>query len=458
MKKGMIIALTLALTAISAWAQDTPEEPKEINLTLQERELVDSNNDFAFKLFRKARTEENKVLSPLSVTMALGLANNGAAGQTQQEICNTLGFGDAGADAINVFCHKMMTEGSHLDPKTKVNMANTIFVNLPRELLPDFVQKANEYYDAQPQSRDFADGETMDVINQWASDHTEGMIPIVLTEETFNPDAASYLLNAIYFKGEWVTKFDKENTKDEPFDGGQVVPMMLQEAELPYTTTETCQAVKLPYGNKAYDMTVLLPLEGKTVADVLAQLDGERWSQLAQEMQATDIILKLPRFETETDQGLKDIMSELGMPSAFNPFTADFSNFCTTNPYISHMKQNAKIQVDEEGSVAAAVTVIGYSNSVIESVPFIANRPFLYIISEQSTGVIFFIGQYMGPGDPSKPNIEDPTGIESSPIAHPSPLTPVYDLQGRRISPLTPHSLSLKKGLYVTQGRKFVIK
>ena len=432
-------------------------ERHDLQMAEEEKQLISANNDFAFKLFRKARTEENKVLSPLSITMALGMLNNGASGQTRQEICNTLGFGDAGADAINAFCHKMMTEGTALDQKTTVNIANTIFVNEPYKLLPDFVQKANDYYDAQPETRDFADDETLDVINQWASDHTEGMIPKVLTEDQFDPAAVSYLLNAIYLKGEWATRFDKNNTKDEPFNGGQVVPMMFLDEDFPYYETETYQAVKLPYGNKAYDMTVLLPHEGKTVADVLDALDGQTWEQLGKKMVKYELYLKLPRFETETDQNLKDIMSDLGMPSAFNGQTADFSAFCTIPTFIGLMKQNAKIQVDEEGSVAAAVTVVGaIPLSAGES--FFADRPFLYIISEQSTGVIFFIGQYMGPGDPSKPDNNDSTGIESSHTAHPSPLTPVYDLQGRRISPLTSHRSPLKKGLYVTKGRKFVVK
>ena len=162
------------------------QAPKEIELTDGERQLITSNNDFAFNLFRKARGNESIVLSPLSITFALGMLNNGAAGQTQQEINQTLGFGEAGADAINAFCQKMLAEAGTLDNKTKALIANTIFVNegFGYRLQEDFVKKAGDYYNAQPQNRDFADGETMSVINQWASDHTEGMIPSVLDEST----------------------------------------------------------------------------------------------------------------------------------------------------------------------------------------------------------------------------------------------------------------------------------
>ena len=186
------------------------QAPREIELTDGERQLIANNNDFAFNLFRKARGNESIVLSPLSITYALGMLNNGANGQTLQEINQTLGFGEAGADAINAFCQKMLIEASTLDDKTKALIANTIFVNegLGYRLQDDFVKKVNDYYNAQPQSRDFYDGETMDVINQWASDHTEGMILSVLDEESFKPSSVSYLLNALYFKGAWSKPFD----------------------------------------------------------------------------------------------------------------------------------------------------------------------------------------------------------------------------------------------------------
>ena len=232
-------------------------ELKEIDLTDGEQQLVISNNDFAFNLFRLTRGETSSVISPLSITFALGMLNNGAAGQTMEEINRTLGFGEAGADAINAFCYKMLTESNTLDEKTKALIANTIFVNegLGYQLQDGFIEKVNEFYNAQPQSRDFNDGQTMDVINQWASDHTEAMIQEVLHEETFNPLAVSYLLNAIYFKGEWTVPFDVANTKDEAFGGGPVVPMMHKPyTEFLYAENDLYQTVTLPYGIGSYNM------------------------------------------------------------------------------------------------------------------------------------------------------------------------------------------------------------
>ena len=423
------------------------DAPKEIELADGEQELINSNNDFAFNLFRKARGDKSKILSPLSITFALGMLNNGADGQTLQEINQTLGFGEAGADGINAFCKKMLKEANTLDDKTKAMIANTIFVNegLGYRLQEGFVDKANTYYDAQPQNRDFADGETMDVINQWANDHTMGMIPKVLDEDSFHPDVVSYLLNALYFKGMWSNPFRKDMTRNESFGGGEEVPMMHKMGqEFQYTENDLYQAVVLPYGNGAYQMTVFLPREDKTVGDVLETLNGSNW-QLEGSWKEVD--LKLPRFETDTYQPLVKEMSELGMPTAFS-LLAEFPWFCNTPVYISNMFQVAKIKLDEEGTEAAAVTVIEMTESAMPEEPkrFHANRPFLYVISEQSTGAIFFIGQYTG-----GVTADIRTGIvatKAEPKTGANDL--IYNLSGQRLSQ------EPARGLYIKNGKVMI--
>ena len=429
MKKKVLWAAVALMTAIGLGACSSddnaaPDEPlsnedndrKDISLTRSEQELVNSNNDFAFNLFRKmalrlsdgscsacyAEPEKSQIVSPISITYALGMLNNGAAGETQAEINQVLGFEKAGADGINAFCQKMLEEAPKLDKLTKVMIANTIFMNKGYELKPDFVSKAKTFYDATPETRDFADGKTRDVINKWGSDHTEGMIPEVLKPDEFDPSAVSYLLNAIYFKGAWAEKFDKSDTQNETFkgyDAEKQVPMMHQEHEFNYTETDDCQALRLPYGNNAYTMTILLPKEGKTTSDILATLTADTWQQF-QYMGSAIVDVKLPRFESQSDIDLTTIMSALGMPRAFTA-AAEFPDFCNVPTYIGLMKQVAKIKLNEEGTEAAAVTVIGMKNesagpSEPQYVNFHATRPFLYVISEQSTGAIFFIGQYMG--------------------------------------------------------------
>ena len=422
--------------------------PKEIELAEGEQELINSNNDFAFNLFRKARGDKSKILSPLSITFALGMLNNGADGETLKQINQTLGFGDAGADAINVFCQKMLKESNTLDEKTKAMIANTIFVNegFGYRLQEGFIDKANTFYDAQPQNRNFADGETMDVINQWASDHTMGMIPEVLKEDSFNPDAVSYLLNALYFKGIWSSPFKKEETQDESFGGGDEVPMMHQFKEgLLYTENDLYQAVRLPYGNGAYRMDVFLPREDKTVGEVLETLSGSNWQP---EYENTDVDLKLPRFETDTNQDLVKVMSDLGMPTAFKEY-AEFPYYCNVPACIGQMFQVAKIKLDEQGTEAAAVTVIGIETTGMPSppIPFYANRPFLYVISEQSTGAIFFIGQYSGGVDADTRTGIIATKVQTEATAN----NQIFNLSGQQLSQEPAHGLYIKNGKVVVK-------
>ena len=423
------------------------DAPKEIELAEGERKLIESNNDFAFNLFREARIDTSCVLSPLSITYALGMLNNGADGQTLKEINQTLGFGEAGADAINAFCQKMLREANTLDEKTKALIANTIFVNegLGFRLQEGFIDKANTYYSAEPQNRDFNDGETMDVINQWANDHTEGMIPEVLNEASFHPEAVSYLLNALYFKGMWSSPFKKEMTTNESFGGGKEVPMMHKMGQdFQYTENDLYQAIRLPYGNGAYQMTVFLPREDKTIGEVLETLNGSNWQF---DSLPTEVDLKLPRFETDTYQPLVKEMSELGMPSAFT-LLAEFPWFCNRSVYISNMFQVAKIKLDEEGTEAAAVTVIGYDSTAMPDEPkrFHANRPFLYIISEQSTGAIFFIGQYTGGVTADVRSGIVGTKSESKTASNHQ----IYNLSGQRLSK------EPVRGLYIKDGKVMI--
>lgn len=443
--KKLLPLLTATLLTFTAQAQDFPGTPKSIELNLQEHALVKGNNDFAFRLFRSVRNDNDLVVSPLSITYALGMLNNGAAGITRQEICQTLGFSETDADGINNFCKKMHTELPALDEQTKVMISNAIFLN-ECNLLPDFEQKAHDYYDATTETRNFGDGETMKVINQWGSDHTMGMIPSIFDEQTFNPLATSYLLNAVYFKGLWTLKFDKNETQDELFDGTITIPMMHLLNDLPYYENATFQAVSLPYGTGAYQMTVILPREGKSISDILPQMNSEMWQELYTHLESVDV--KLPHLDITTQLNLVETMSALGMPSAFNAETANIPNFCSTPQYISNMGQVAKIKLDEDGTEAAAITWIeiatGSDNEPV-TYEFHANRPFLYVISEQSTGVILFIGQFTGKN--ATGNI--PSGVKA-PTREKTEPSAVYDLSGRRLKGCP------AKGFYISDGRKII--
>jgi serpin B len=267
------------------------------------------------------------------------------------------------------------------------------------------------------------------------------MINKVLSEEEFVlcKDYVSFLLNALYFKGKWAAPFNKEYTREESFNGGTKVPMMYQGGYYMYTENDLYQAIKLSYGNGSYLMTVYLPRQGKTISDVLDKLDGKSWQFYTN---SRSVALKLPRIETDTEVNLTPIMMALGMPTAFDPDDAEFPDFCNYPTYIGLMKQLAKIKLDEEGTEAAAVTVVVVapgSASQEQTAEFFATRPFLYIISEQSTGAIFFIGQYMGDGTTKIANVKQNENQNEKRI---------YNLSGQRLQVPPAH------GLYIENGRK----
>ena len=344
---------------------DPVEPPTTLELTRAEQEMVNSSNGFAFNLFRMAQdAKESQILSPISIIYVLGMLNNGAAGETQEQINNVLGFSETGANGINNFCYKMLQRASTFDEQTKVMISNNIYVNTDRgcHLFPAFVTTAKAFYEAEPESRSFSDGKTRDVINQWASDRTEGMIEEVLKEDEFNPSSFSYLLNAIYFKGTWQYQFDKNMTIDEEFIHAgstkelMIKPMMRQIAKFNYAENDTYQALCLPYGNGSFQMTVLLPKANTNAVPQVPTI--EVWQQIQQQMRPATVNVILPRFESDTNIGLIPIMTKLGMTRAFDGDFAEFPHFCPARTHIGLMKQVAKIKLDEEGTEAAAVTVI----------------------------------------------------------------------------------------------------
>ena len=385
--------------------------PARIRLSSAEKAMVVQSNAFAFNLFNVRvwggasgpcfQKLENVILSPLSITYALGMLNNGAAGDTQAQINKVLGFGETGVDGINTFCKRLMDSIPLVDPRVRLKIANNIYVNKGYELKDDFVTKAKNFYSAQPETRDFADGNTRNVINKWVSNHTNGMIPELIKSSEFNPAAVSYLLNAIYFRASWREEFNKNNTRDDVFKtvSGNKLPckMMHSERNTSYTETSDMQVVRLRYGTGFFAMTFFLPKQSNAYPRVPTI---DEWSSLRF---TTDAIvdLDLPRFKTDTDLALNGVLENLGMTDAFSA-KADFRNFCDQPTYISLIKQAARISVDEEGTEASAATAIDLATANIgeekepERKTFHANHPFSYVISELQTGAILFIGQYIG--------------------------------------------------------------
>ena len=416
MKKALFIAAiaSIAVMGLSCSELDDPVSEndmiprKDIVLTKAQTEFVKANNGFALELFKNvAREEKDKslLISPLSVTIDFGMVNNGAVGQTQQEIYETLGYKESSVEGLNAFCQTMMTQSAEVDPSTKLEIANAAVVNKMYPGLKDsFTKTVKSVYEAEVIYKDFSKDNIKKLVNDWCNKKTHGMIPELLKQPVQASEYAHFL-NAVYFKGIWTNKFKKSETNKETFtreDGSKTtVKMMHQKDRFNYGgIPDLCKAVSLPYGNQAYRMTLLLPMEGKTLANLVEKLDASTWSSLR--MTGFDVDIKIPSFETEYFVSLKEILPKMGIKQAFST-NADFSAMSSTpGLYIGDVLHKAKIKVDEEGTEAAAVTDITMLSGAagpgmtLPTYEFHADRPFLYIITEASTGAIYFIGQNTG--------------------------------------------------------------
>ena len=389
------------------WSVNEEVDESFLILSDAQHEMVNNNNSFAFSLYNKTMGMNSRVVSPLSVTYLMSMLANGADGETQQQILATLGWAGEGIQQpslqdINDYSRMLIEKTARLDKAVTVEIANYVAVNKEFKLNSKFQKSVERDYKAGVESLNFTSPSTLKRINDWCNDRTHGMIPSIINE--LDPDAVSYLMNAIYFNGTWKDKFSKEETKQEMFRGYtrdiQYVDMMHRHGEYFYADGDGYSAVSIPYGNGAFRMTVILPIEGSFLRDVMASMDGGKFQALQRSMEKCNVDLKIPRFTTEVDLPLNDIISALGAPLIFSS-QADFSQFARGNFYVSKMFQKAKIEVSEEGTKAAAVTAAIMMMSAMRpekkrNVVFHADSPFAYIISENSTGSIYFMGQYTG--------------------------------------------------------------
>lgn len=389
------------------WSVNEEVDESFLILSDAQHEMVNNNNSFAFSLYNKTMGMNSRVVSPLSVTYLMSMLANGADGETQQQILATLGWAGEGIQQpslqdINDYSRMLIEKTARLDKAVTVEIANYVAVNKEFKLNSKFQKSVERDYKAGVESLNFTSPSTLKRINDWCNDRTHGMIPSIINE--LDPDAVSYLMNAIYFNGTWKDKFSKEETKQEMFRGYtrdiQYVDMMHRHGEYFYADGDGYSAVSIPYGNGAFRMTVILPSEGSFLRDVMASMDGGKFQALQRRMEKCNVDLKIPRFTTEVDLPLNDIISALGAPLIFSS-QADFSQFARGDFYVSKMFQKAKIEVSEEGTKAAAVTAAIMMMSAVRpekkrNVVFHADSPFAYIISENSTGSIYFMGQYTG--------------------------------------------------------------
>jgi len=404
------IAPVLLLAAGCASADDAPTGPTgpidrlPRPLSATEQALVTHANTFAFRLLNEVAASEakpNVVLSPLSASFALGMLLNGAADQTWTEMRDALALEGLEQSEINAGYASLIELLVDLDPRVRFDIANSVWLREGFPFEPAFADSVRSRFDATVQTLDFAQPAALSTINGWVEDATEGRIERMIDEIT--PDDVLFLMNAIYFKGDWRAPFDPERTSSAAFRtaSGQpvMVPMMSMEdqplrfADMPDGT----KVLEMPYGGDAYAMDFVLPPDGVPAAELAATLDPSTWQGWLAALNTVEVMVRMPRFELAYERTLNDDLRALGMQDAFIESQADFARLTPAQVYVSFVKQKSFLKVDEVGTEAAAVTGIGVRVTSLGPHIFL-DRPFLFAIRERLSGAILFIGVI---GDPS---------------------------------------------------------
>lgn len=375
-----------------------PEPDISRELTKVETDLVESDNAFGLELFKRLSASDpdsNIFMSPLSVAMALGMAYNGADGTTQEAMQSTLGLSGLSLEEINASYQSLIALLTKLDSRVKFQIANSIWYREDFAVEQEFLDVNQTYFDAEVAALNFNSPDATQVINDWVSDKTNGRIEKIIN--TIPGDVVMYLINAIYFKGTWTYRFDPNRTVDGTFhrQDGSTVPcrLMTQTADCDYFSNELCFGVDLPYGKEKFSMTVLMPHADVGIDALIANITQETWDEWMAGFSQHEISLYLPRFKLEYEKTLNDALIALGMGIAFTP-GADFTRIHESGGiWIDEVKHKTFVEVNEEGTEAAAVTSVSFTDSMPAAVTF--DHPFLYVIRERQSGTILFIGKMM---------------------------------------------------------------
>ena len=376
------------------------KEPKQLYLSQQEKQLMNRCNDFSFNLLSQAAANEqseNIVLSPLSASMLIGMLMNGADGETLAQMQQVTGFGEADQDEINEYYKKLIDVLPALDTETKVRLANGIWMVEGYPFKPAFAEVCRQAFEAEVKNvPTFLDDNVLKDINNFAARNTENKIKEVISRDMVNSETIMVLANALYFKGKWKDKFKKTDTRDRTFKtikGTEIqTPMMHRTDEMTYAEGEDFQMVELPYKGYKYCADIILPAEGVDVRRFADELDAERWQQMVDSRWEPEVELALPKFTVKYARDLTSDLKALGMPSALN-VGANFSRLTDMACHVDLIKQDCFMQLDEEGTEAAAVTIgIGKNDAapIGDYRQMIVDRPFILVLREKDYGTILF--------------------------------------------------------------------
>jgi len=382
--------------------------------------VVKGNTEFAFNIFREINKEETEkgdsiksiFISPLSISMALSMAYNGAAGETKEAMEKALNYQGIGIKDLNESYKNLVKYLEKPDDKVELSINNSIWIRQGEKIKDDFIKINKATFNAHIEQLDFSKDTAAEKINKWIDEATKGKIDNVITPP-IPAETIMYLINAVYFKGEWTISFDESRTYDTLFNqcNGNFtkVKMMTRKDRTEYTETKEYKAVRLPYGNGKISMYCILPMVSTGIDDLINGLNADKWDEIREGMQEVEELqLDIPRFNVEYGvKSLNDSLIRLGMGVAFGT-KADFTGIrddtyisgAKVNTAISNVLHKAVIEVNEAGSEAAGVTVVEMSDGAApdekKSHSFKADRPFLFIISDDETGSILFMGKFMG--------------------------------------------------------------
>lgn len=409
MKTSLIAILILLFVNVSC--EKTNSGLEEIqNLPEKSAQLINSDNAFGLDLFSRvvsqAEKNTNTTVSPLSVSLALAMTYNGAQGETKTEMEKAMKLSGLTPEQINN-SHKALVEALRSgDSQVVLEIANAIYYHQGFTVLPDFISVNQNFYLAEVEALNFGNtNEALKTINGWVAQKTHDKIPTII--DKIDPLLRMVLLNAIYFNGIWKNKFGERDTHNYPFyfaDGTKKdVATMKLETSLEYSSNDLFSAVNLPYGNGQFQMTVLLPNEGKTTKNVISELNMDNWPKWMESFKSENsVVVNMPRFKFSWELKLNEILQKMGMKQAFIGEVANFSGISGARDlFIGYVIHKTYIDVNENGTEAAAVTAVGmFTTSSGEPDPrkyFTVNRPFLFAITEKTTGAILFIGEVTNP-------------------------------------------------------------
>lgn len=385
------------------------------SLTEAEERTIRATNRFGFRLLGELHAgepAENLFISPLSASMALGMAMNGADGRTFEATRSTLGFSERDLTSINESYRGLIELLRGLDPRVDFRLANAVWLQEAWPFRPDYRERVRSSFDARVENVDFRSPGLAERVNRWVRENTGGRITEFVSPGMVR-DLVALLANTVYFEGKWRDRFDPDETAPGEFtraDGSTVsVPMMSHTMdEVALTRTDGgVRAADLPYGGRAFSMTVVLPARGTSLDSLVRAMDADAWRSITDRLgEGGEVRVRLPRFQLTWERLLNGALTRMGMGPAFSPDSADFSRMAETPPctagtgrclYVDWVKQKSFVRVDEEGTEAAAATGVGVK-PVSAPPAFRVDRPFLFAIRERHSGTVLFLGA-----------VEDPT-------------------------------------------------